>query len=69
MAEDRTPRRHEPDQVAGPSRALTPSLTSKSWEIGARRPAAPDDFLAPQRRSGPSGQLSPKLPLSEGHRR
>jgi hypothetical protein len=53
----------------GVSKALTPSLTSKSRQIGARRPAGADDFLAPQRRSGPSGQLSPKLPLSEGHRR
>ena len=40
--------------MARASRALTPSLTSKSWEIGMKRPAEPDDFLAPRRRSGPS---------------
>jgi hypothetical protein len=66
---DDQPNRTMPPRPVGPSRSLTPSLPSKSRQIGARRPAAPDDFLAPRRRSGPSAQLTPRLPLSEGHRR
>jgi hypothetical protein len=66
---DDQPNRTMPPRPVGLSRSLTPSLVSKSRRIAVRRPAGPDDFLAPQRRSGPSGQLTPRLPLSEGHRR
>jgi hypothetical protein len=69
MAEQDKARRHEPDRPAGPSRALTPSLPSKSKQIGARRPAGADDYLAARRRSGPSAQLTPRLSGGPGSRR